>query len=268
MLACYGQFNALIVGRRYYTAQTKTNESLGLVREQFNPYDSNAIGIYSLNNEKLGHLPRWLAAVLAPCIDSAQCKLCGTVSGEGNPFVTPIRIKLYAPVAMAQVVRGFLGTYWQMWELTAPPMRYQVELSCSEGLYDERPSCREFGNSADLADSDASAELARGVYCAFGEQKLLVISTAWGICDWVRYATGENGNKKSNWVVYTCNTPLKLLENSQAVFVSVADAPHVLARTGSKYWSKIAVDKTAIGDSLSMSSALTTMLDARTTLYV
>ncbi|KAJ2686740.1 hypothetical protein IWW39_003437 [Coemansia spiralis] len=268
MLACYGQFNALVVGRRYYTAQTTINENLDFLREQFNPYDSNAIGIYSLSNEKLGHLPRWLAAALAPCMDSAQCKLCGSVSGEGNPFVTPIRVKLYAPVAMAQVVRGLLGTYWQMWELAAPPVRYQAELSCSDELREAQSGCRDFGNSADLADSDASADLARDVYCAFGKQKLLVISTVWGICDWVRYATGESGGKRGSWVVYTCDTPLKLLESSQAVFVSVADAPHVLARTGHGYWSKIAVDKTAIGNSLNMGSALTTMLDARTTLYV
>ncbi|KAJ2749062.1 hypothetical protein GGI19_005844, partial [Coemansia pectinata] len=103
MLKCYGKFSALIVGRRYYAAQTEIDECIDFIREQFNPYDPNAIGIYSQRNEKLGHLPRWLAAVLAPCMDNAQCKLCGTVSGEGNSFVTPACVRLYAPTSMAQV---------------------------------------------------------------------------------------------------------------------------------------------------------------------
>ncbi|KAJ2064480.1 hypothetical protein GGI17_000990 [Coemansia sp. S146] len=268
MLECYGKFSALIVGRRYYAAQTEVNECIDFLREQFNPYDSNAIGIYSKSNEKLGHLPRWLAAVLAPCMDSAQCKLCGTVSGEGNSFVTPVRVRLYAPTSMAQVVRSFLGTYWQMWELAVPLVSSQIKLDCTDEPFDEITDRRDFSSSVDSVDSNDSAGLARDVYCAFGKQKLLVISTVWGICDWVRYASRESGSKRPSWVVYARDIPLKLLESSQAVFVSVADAPHVLARTGSMYWSKIAVDKTAIGNDLDLKLAFTAMLDARTTLYV
>ncbi|KAJ2044758.1 hypothetical protein GGI03_005885 [Coemansia sp. RSA 2337] len=268
MLACYGQFNALIVGRRYYVAQTVINERLEFLREKLNPYDSNAIGIYSLSNKKLGHLPRWLAAVLARCMDSAQCKPCGTVSGEGNAFVTPVRVKLYAPIDMAPVVRGYLGTYWQMWELALPSVSSLIKLDCSDVIFDEIQDSHDSSSSIDSADSSDLAGLADKVHCAFGEQKLLVISTVWGLCDWVRYANCESGNKRPSWVVYTRNVPLKLLESSQAVFVSVVDAPHLLARTGSVYWSKIAVDKTAIGNDVYLKSAFTAMLDARTTLFV
>ncbi|KAJ2835193.1 hypothetical protein FBU31_001687 [Coemansia sp. 'formosensis'] len=265
MLVCYGQFSALIVGRRYYAAQTEVNDCLDIIREQFNPYDSNAIGIYSQNNEKLGHLPRWLAAVLAPCMDSAQCKLSGKVSGVGNPFVTPVRIKLYAPTTMAQIIRGLLGTYWQMWELTIPPIGYQIKLGFSNDHLNEKSDIRDSSSSIDLSDSDG---LVREVYCAFGKQKLLVISTVWGICDWVSYASSEAGNRKASWVVYTRDLPLDMLESSQAVFVSVADASHVLARTGSGYWSTITVDKTAIGKDPGLNPEFAAMLGARTTLYV
>ncbi|KAJ2235293.1 hypothetical protein GGI13_008604, partial [Coemansia sp. RSA 455] len=187
MLACYGQFNALIVGRRYYMARTEISERLEFLREKLNPYDSNAIGIYSLSNEKLGHLPRWLAAVLAPCMDSAQCKLCGTVSGEGNSFVTPVRVKLYAPIDMAPVVREYLGTYWQMWELALPSVSSQIKLGCSDAIFDEVQDSHDSISSIDLTDSSDLTGLAGEVHCAFGEQKLLVISTVWGLCDWVRY---------------------------------------------------------------------------------
>ncbi|KAJ2337646.1 hypothetical protein GGI00_000076 [Coemansia sp. RSA 2681] len=268
MLALYGQFSALIVGRRYYAAQTELNECLEFIREQFNPYDSNAIGIYSQCNEKLGHLPRWLAAVLAPCMDSAQCKLSGVVSGQGNAYATPVKVTLYAPAAMAQVIHSLLGTYWQMWQLTEPTENSRAAPSCLAGLPTEHSDICDSSSPADSAISDDSAELACGVHPAFGQERLLVISTAWGICDWISYAYSVAGRRKASWVVYTREVSLATLESSRAVFVSIADALHALARAGGGYWSKIAVDKTAIGQDLDLTPALATMLDTSTTLYV
>ncbi|MGQ9474676.1 MAG: HIRAN domain-containing protein [Actinomycetota bacterium] len=48
----------------------KEGEPLRLVREPENPYDRNAIAVYSQSNELIGHIKRDLAAELAPLMDS------------------------------------------------------------------------------------------------------------------------------------------------------------------------------------------------------
>ncbi|KAJ2003475.1 hypothetical protein GGI04_002951 [Coemansia thaxteri] len=261
MLAFYGQFSALIVGRRYYNAQTAPSEHVGFVRERFNPYDANAVGVYSQCNEKLGHLPRWLAAVLAPCMDSMRCELGGIVSGLGNEYATPVSVKLFAPSTMAQSIRNLLGSYWEMWQLVAPTNTLCLDLDYSAHMRDE---IADGGNSGSLVDS---AELVRNVLCTTNKTKLLVISTARGIRDWISYATG-NSQKTVSWKIYTRDMQPHALASSQAVFANVDDALHVLTQTGKNYWRTIAVDITAIGKRLDLAPGLVSVLKDCAAQYV
>ncbi|KAJ1779714.1 hypothetical protein H4S00_004938, partial [Coemansia sp. D1744] len=151
----YGTFDALIVGRRYYDGHTQTGEDIELYREPRNPYDVNAIAVYSLGGQMLGHLPRWLAKVLAPCIDKIGCILKGKVTGPGNVYVTPIDLYIYAPHDASSRLRKQLDAYWDMWQLTVPVP--------ANGKYNKSIPAENTGN------------------------RLLVISTAAGMGDWIAY---------------------------------------------------------------------------------
>ncbi|KAJ2721715.1 hypothetical protein GGI07_003771 [Coemansia sp. Benny D115] len=139
MSAIYGNFSALIVGRRYYDSQTAPGEGVLLIREPRNIHDANAIAAYSRDrpSQKLGHLPRWLAAVLAPCMDKVGCVLEGVVAGVGSVFTTPINVFVYADPAKASVLSGMLNNYWHMWQLKSPvAVRVPVSVP-SDGNDDE-----------------------------------------------------------------------------------------------------------------------------------
>ncbi|KAJ2713469.1 hypothetical protein H4R19_002239 [Coemansia spiralis] len=214
MSVSYGSFSALIVGRRYYAARASVGEAVELTRQRQNPHDDNAIAVHTLDGGQLGHLPRWLAAVLAPCMDAIGCTLSGIVAGTGNDFVTPATISIYAPAGAGSSLHCALGTYWSMWQLAEP---------------------------AD-ADSSCLQKPAAG--------RMLVVSTARGIGDWIGHVSLAGTPGQVSWSVYSRALPFESIAHSQVVLVCIADAAHLLARIGTACWASVAVDKTAIGDEL------------------
>ena len=63
---CVGAINGKIVGIRYYDGYATIGEQVMVKREPGNPYDSNAIRINNVHGTQIGHIPRNLAAKLAP----------------------------------------------------------------------------------------------------------------------------------------------------------------------------------------------------------
>ena len=63
---CLGAIDGMIVGIRYYSGMATRGEQVMIKREPGNPYDSNAIRINNVQGTQIGHLPRTLAAKLAP----------------------------------------------------------------------------------------------------------------------------------------------------------------------------------------------------------
>ena len=63
---CLGAIDAKIVGIRYYDGYATMGEQVMIKREPGNPYDSNAIRVNNVQGTQIGHLPRNLAAKLAP----------------------------------------------------------------------------------------------------------------------------------------------------------------------------------------------------------
>jgi SWI/SNF-related matrix-associated actin-dependent regulator of chromatin subfamily A3 len=63
---CVGAIDGKIVGIRYYDGYATMGEQVMIKREPGNPYDSNAIRINNVQGTQIGHLPRNLAAKLAP----------------------------------------------------------------------------------------------------------------------------------------------------------------------------------------------------------
>lgn len=70
----YGSGRAKIVGVRYYDGIISDGEEAELQRDPTNEYDANAVEVKNAFRQKLGHIPKELAAWVAPLLD------CGAVS--------------------------------------------------------------------------------------------------------------------------------------------------------------------------------------------
>ncbi len=92
-----GAIDGKIVGIRYYDGYATIGEQVMVKREPQNPYDSNAIRVNNVHGVQIGHLPRNLAAKLAPYMDSRSIVIEGTIAGEKASFDCPILLKVFGP---------------------------------------------------------------------------------------------------------------------------------------------------------------------------
>ena len=70
LLTYYDPFDLFSNNRsRFYDGTAHAGEYINIVREPHNPYDGNAIRVDNLQGEKVGHIKRELAAILAPFMD-------------------------------------------------------------------------------------------------------------------------------------------------------------------------------------------------------
>jgi SWI/SNF-related matrix-associated actin-dependent regulator of chromatin subfamily A3 len=69
---CVGAIDDKIVGIRYYNGLATAGEQVMIRREPGNPYDSNAIRIDNVQGAQIGHIPKNLAAKLAPYLVSTK----------------------------------------------------------------------------------------------------------------------------------------------------------------------------------------------------
>ncbi|KAF8460516.1 SNF2 family N-terminal domain-containing protein [Kalaharituber pfeilii] len=95
-LAFLGTLPLNVVGVRYYNGITTPGEQVLLEREPSNIYDRNAIRVLNVMREQVGHIPRTIAAKLAPLMDRRQIQIEGTVSGLKGAFELPITVDVYA----------------------------------------------------------------------------------------------------------------------------------------------------------------------------
>jgi len=80
-----GVIETEIVGMQYYEATVRPGEKIHLEREPENPYDRHAIRVENASFQPVGHLPRKVAAWLAPLLDAGEI----WVEGETKRGVAP-----------------------------------------------------------------------------------------------------------------------------------------------------------------------------------
>ncbi|KAJ2805272.1 hypothetical protein H4R21_001317 [Coemansia helicoidea] len=99
--------------------------------------------------------------------------------------------------------------------------------------------------------------------------RMVVVSTARGIGDWIGHVSLAGAPGQVSWTVYSRALPLESVSQSQVVLVCVADATHLLARAGTAFWARVALDKSAIGDELlDATPELTSMLGSRASMLI
>jgi SWI/SNF-related matrix-associated actin-dependent regulator of chromatin subfamily A3 len=101
-----------------------------LVREPRNAYDANAVRVDNLRHTQVGHLPRGLAAVLAPLVDgryggAARPLLEAEITGRGNEYNIPVAVSILGDVGLAGTVRALCAQHGMVLlpgsGLAAPP---------------------------------------------------------------------------------------------------------------------------------------------------
>ena len=96
-LVHYGNLDARIVGVRFYSGFASPGEVVMIRREPGNPYDSNAIRVDNINRQQIGHIPKNIAAKLAPYIDERALHCEGKLAGYMGQFDCPLTVSLYGP---------------------------------------------------------------------------------------------------------------------------------------------------------------------------
>lgn len=68
-----------VVGLRYYQGTISGHEIVGLVPDELNPHDENAIKVLKMLYVQVGYIERTAAAVLSPLIDSRSVAVEGSL---------------------------------------------------------------------------------------------------------------------------------------------------------------------------------------------
>ncbi|KIY67158.1 hypothetical protein CYLTODRAFT_490860 [Cylindrobasidium torrendii FP15055 ss-10] len=79
----YTTLRTSVVGIQYYKGLVGPGERVLLEREPTNPYDRNAIKAVNMNRVQVGHVPKQVAAKLAPLLDQRLVN-CEAVIHDGN----------------------------------------------------------------------------------------------------------------------------------------------------------------------------------------
>ena len=91
----YGTVPTKIVGCRYYNGYITTGEMVVLTREPRNEHDRNAIRVDNVRGEKVGHIPRQVAATLAPFMDNKSLLVEAVTTGPKDYYDCPIQLNLF-----------------------------------------------------------------------------------------------------------------------------------------------------------------------------
>ncbi|KAK0621623.1 SNF2 family N-terminal domain-containing protein [Bombardia bombarda] len=91
----YGSLDGKIVGVRYYSGVATVGELVICHREPSNQYDPNAIRVDNVFGDQIGHIPRTVAAKLAPYIDRNDIAIEAILTGRKEFYDCPIRIDIY-----------------------------------------------------------------------------------------------------------------------------------------------------------------------------
>ncbi|KAJ1956314.1 hypothetical protein EC988_001416 [Linderina pennispora] len=227
----HGQLKSHVVGRQYYTGLTSVCECIELRREPSNTHDANAISVYNSSFEKTGHLPRWLAEILAPCIDTFVCTVNGTVAGVGNAYTTPVHLSIVAPVRMAEQLRAHLGSYWYLWQMDVRSSTSRPDAPLSMSLHD-----------------DAMQLIADQITRSSGKDRILVITTARGIQSWVNLSNSRPAMQALGCLVFKRSLADPGKASSQVTLAHFSDAALAVTRSGPGSWSMVVLDRTSIRD--------------------
>ncbi|KAI6135693.1 SNF2 family N-terminal domain-containing protein [Pisolithus croceorrhizus] len=94
----YCVFKTRVVGVQYYKGLVGAGEQVTLQREPRNPHDRNAIKVINIGGTQVGHIPRDIAAQVAPLLDKGLVSLEGvmlTGNLTGFSYSLALELRIY-----------------------------------------------------------------------------------------------------------------------------------------------------------------------------
>ncbi|QRW25469.1 SNF2 family amino-terminal protein [Rhizoctonia solani] len=110
----YLSFQSSVVGVQYYDGLgSRAWEQVALVREPTNKYDRNAIQVMNIGMRQVGHIPRQVAANLAPLIDRELVLVEGTMNDgniQGTQYTLNVTLSIYGKPGLWRFPRSIICT--------------------------------------------------------------------------------------------------------------------------------------------------------------
>lgn len=111
-----GSLDGKIVGIRYYVGYATPGEQVIIKREPGNPYDSNAVRVNNVQGTQIGHLPRPLAAKLAPyLVNALMSELVGLQTNLSCRTHGSLSLKLFLQVRRAHLIAQYYSRSLVPW---------------------------------------------------------------------------------------------------------------------------------------------------------
>ncbi|KAF8756387.1 HIRAN protein [Rhizoctonia solani] len=107
----YLSFQSSVVGVQYYDGLVGPGEQVALVREPTNKYDRNAIQVMNIGMRQVGHIPRQVAANLAPLIDRELVLVEGTMNDgniQGTQYTLNVTLSIYGKPGVRTMLEPLL----------------------------------------------------------------------------------------------------------------------------------------------------------------
>ncbi|CAE6425244.1 unnamed protein product [Rhizoctonia solani] len=107
----YLPFQSSVVGIQYYDGLVGPGEQVALVREPSNKYDRNAIQVMNIGMRQVGHIPRQVAANLAPLIDRGLILVEGTMNDgnlQGSQYTLNVTLNIYGKPGVRTMLEPLL----------------------------------------------------------------------------------------------------------------------------------------------------------------
>ncbi|XP_021744696.1 putative SWI/SNF-related matrix-associated actin-dependent regulator of chromatin subfamily A member 3-like 1 isoform X2 [Chenopodium quinoa] len=98
-----------IVGMQHNTARISGRQLVGLVRDELNVHDENAIRVLNIRGAQVGYIERVAAKVLAPLMDTQLIIVQGIVPNtpnSGSRFKIPVQLHIFARIEAFPVVQS------------------------------------------------------------------------------------------------------------------------------------------------------------------
>ncbi len=110
----FARLGTWVVGLQYYEDAGKIeNADVLFERDPKNPFDKNAVAVFTTNGVKIGHLPQYDAIYLSPLILQGVVALKGRV-GEGNRGdIAPLALEVFATSKVSEITVRDTSDDWR-----------------------------------------------------------------------------------------------------------------------------------------------------------
>jgi hypothetical protein len=101
----FGRLDTWIVGLQYYDgASAAANQDVVFERDPDNPFDSNAIAVFTTTGTQVGHLPRYDAEYFSPLILQGVIALKGHAGESERGDRLPLALEVFATSKVSEVL--------------------------------------------------------------------------------------------------------------------------------------------------------------------